>query len=77
MGSLLKEKANAVGIVDTTRHPDLVKLVHQIKEKHPSASLRFISQIAFKQGLKNKRVTPSIRTKSNEYFQLHRRRYVT
>tara|TARA_B100002019_G_scaffold148643_1_gene127955 strand:- start:1513 stop:2262 length:750 start_codon:yes stop_codon:yes gene_type:complete len=39
-------------------HPDLVKLVHQIKEKHPSASLRFISQIAFKQGLKNKKGNP-------------------
>jgi len=39
-------------------HPEIPLLIHQLKEKHPKGSLRFISNVAYGQGIKNKENNP-------------------
>lgn len=39
-------------------HPEIPLLIHQLKEKHPNGSLRFISNVAYGQGIKNKENNP-------------------
>ena len=38
--------------------PDIPLLIHQLKEKHPNGSLRFLSNVAYGQGIMNKRGKP-------------------
>ena len=49
--------------------PEIPRLIHQIKEKHPQGSLRFISNVAYGQGIMNKQSKPFSASQIRRFLQ--------
>ena len=49
--------------------PEIPLLIHQLKEKHPNGSLRFISNVAYGQGITNKLGKPFSASQIRRFLQ--------